>query len=283
MACSQEVAAFVFIPYGEAAVAGARRWTARSSTGTVPGPRATRCSDARSARRCRARAARRWPRRNGRPCRRGACPDACAGPAPGTDGRYCLDQRLDRVAVVDVGSRDPDGQRDALRLGQHMQLAARLAAIDGIRAGQRPPFFRRDRRGVDDHRCPVQLTARPSSSSTARCSHRHSPALVHCPNRRCAVWNGTRRRRQIPPCTRWSRPLLSANPARSSAVARWLRGIRCREETSCASCVVATAQSVMVQSHRTGHPRADCRCRPLHMMLEKIYGCQLGQFTIPGA
>jgi hypothetical protein len=61
-------------------------------------------------------------------------------PAPGADGRYRLDQRLERVAVVDVGGRDPDGQRDPLGLGQYVQLAARLPAIDGVRAGQRPPF-----------------------------------------------------------------------------------------------------------------------------------------------
>ena len=31
----------------------------------------------------------------------------------------------------------------------------------------------------------------PSSSSTARCSLGHTPAVVHWLNRRCAVWNGT--------------------------------------------------------------------------------------------
>lgn len=79
--------------------------------------------------------------------------------APRTDGWYTLHQRLQCVAVVDAGRRDTHRQRDALGAGQHAAA-------------------------------PVQLPARPTSSSTAWCSRR-TPALAHWPNRRCAVWNGT--------------------------------------------------------------------------------------------
>jgi hypothetical protein len=112
-------------------------------------------------------------------------------PAPGAGGRHCLNQRLERVAVVDIGSRDPDGQRDALRLAQHVQLAARLPAIDGVRASQRAPFFARTDAASMITEVQSSSPRAPSSSSSARCSRHHSPALVHCPKRRCAVWNGT--------------------------------------------------------------------------------------------
>jgi hypothetical protein len=57
-------------------------------------------------------------------------------PAPGPDRRDRLDQRPQRVNVMDVGGRDPDGERDALRVGQNVQLAAGLAPVDRVRAGQ---------------------------------------------------------------------------------------------------------------------------------------------------
>jgi hypothetical protein len=140
-------------------------------------------------------------------------------PAPGADGRDCLDQRLQRVAVVDVGGRGGNGQRDALRLGQYVQLAARLAAVDGIRAGQRPPFFARTDAASTITDVQSSSPRAPSSSSTARCSRRHSPALVHCPNRRCAVWNGTPndggRSRQAHPLVRTY--TIAVNTARSSS------------------------------------------------------------------
>ena len=139
--------------------------------------------------------------------------------APGADGRYCLDQRLQRVAVVDVGSRARDGQRDALGLRQHVQLAARLAAIDGVGAGQRPPFFARTDAASMITDVQSSSPRAPSSSSTARCRRRHRPALVHCPNRRCAVWNGTPndggRSRHAHPLARTC--TIAVNTARSSS------------------------------------------------------------------
>jgi hypothetical protein len=59
----------------------------------------------------------------------------------------------------------------------------------------------------------------PSSPSTARCSRRHSPALVHCPNRRCTVWNGTpndggRSRHAQPLASTYT---IAVNTARSSS------------------------------------------------------------------
>lgn len=68
-----------------------------------------------------------------------------------------------------------------------MQFAALLAAIDRIRPGQRVLLFARTDAAstIADVQSSSPLT--PSSSSTARCSLRHSPASVHAVNRRCAV------------------------------------------------------------------------------------------------
>jgi hypothetical protein len=72
-----------------------------------------------------------------------------------------------------------------------MQLAARLAAVDGTGPVSDPLFLARTDAASMIAEVQSSSPRAPSSSSTARCSRRHSPALVHCPNRRCAVWNGT--------------------------------------------------------------------------------------------
>lgn len=71
---------------------------------------------------------------------------APAWPAAGADGGYASDQRLEGLAVVGVCSGHGDGQGDAPRLGQHVQFAALLAAIDRVRPGQRTPFSPAPRR-----------------------------------------------------------------------------------------------------------------------------------------
>ncbi|MDF9803558.1 hypothetical protein M2436_002105 [Streptomyces sp. HB372] len=121
------------------------------------------------------------------------------GPAPGADGGYPEDQRLERLTVMEVRPRYCDGQRQPLGLGQHVQFAALLAAINRTGAGQRAPLFARTDAAstIADDQSSSPLA--PSSSNTARCSLRHNPASVHTEP---AVRGGRRnpeRLRQIPP------------------------------------------------------------------------------------
>lgn len=66
-----------------------------------------------------------------------------ASPAPRTDGRYREDQRLEHLAGMQVHARRCDCRRHALGLGQHVRLAALLAAIHPPRPGQRDPLCAR--------------------------------------------------------------------------------------------------------------------------------------------
>jgi hypothetical protein len=79
--------------------------------------------------------------------------------AAGADGGCTADQGLQSQAVVGVRTGHRDGRRDALGLGQHMQLAALLAAIGRFGPGSVPPFGP-DRGGIDDRRGPVQPAPR---------------------------------------------------------------------------------------------------------------------------
>jgi hypothetical protein len=109
------------------------------------------------------------------------------GSAAGPDRRQCLDQGLERVAVVGVGRRDTDGQRQAGPVGQSVDLRAGFAAVDRARAGQSAPLFALTDAPSRTARDQSIMPLPPSSSNTAWCSCRHNPASVHSVNRRCAV------------------------------------------------------------------------------------------------
>jgi len=57
------------------------------------------------------------------------------------DGRYGIDECLQQLAVVAVGWRDPQGERDAVGVHEDVALGARLAAIRRARAGLLAPLF----------------------------------------------------------------------------------------------------------------------------------------------
>jgi hypothetical protein len=60
--------------------------------------------------------------------------------APGADGGCAADQRPQGVGVADVRAGRGHRQRHAAGIGQDMELAAALASVDRVRAGQRAPF-----------------------------------------------------------------------------------------------------------------------------------------------
>ena len=68
-----------------------------------------------------------------------------------------------------------------------MELTARLATIDRIRPDQRTPLFARTDAASTITQVQSASPREPSSSSTARYSRRHTPALAQAVNRRCAV------------------------------------------------------------------------------------------------
>lgn len=62
-------------------------------------------------------------------------------PATGSDRRDGVDQWLEGLAVVSVGSGDADDQRDTGTVRQRVDLRAWFASVDGVRAGQTAPFL----------------------------------------------------------------------------------------------------------------------------------------------
>lgn len=61
---------------------------------------------------------------------------AAPGPALGPDLRNALDERLQGLGVVEVRGRDSQNKGQAVPVGEDVDLAARLAAIDRVWAGQ---------------------------------------------------------------------------------------------------------------------------------------------------
>ena len=107
--------------------------------------------------------------------------------SPGPDGRYCANQRLQRLAVVQVRTRDRHGNRKPGSIGDQVDLGALLAPIDRIRTRQVPLLRARMFTESTAHRDQSSSPRAPSSSKTRRCSFAHTRARLHSVKRRCAV------------------------------------------------------------------------------------------------
>lgn len=147
---------------------------------------------------------------------------APAWSVPGADRRDAVEQRNEHDRVVRVGGGDPDHERQAVGVGQQVQLRAGFAPIDRVRSGQFAPFFARTLAASRIARDQSISPRAPSSSSTATWMRRYSPASVHCPNRRCAVRKSTpsdggNRRHAHPLVSTYT---IEVNTARVSAGAR---------------------------------------------------------------
>lgn len=152
--------------------------------------------------------------------------EARSTPAP-ADRSDLVEQRLQKVALVHIRRRDVDGERDALAVDDQMLLGPELSAIRRVRPGLGAPPFDRTLEASMLARVQSTLSARPSSSSSARWSRSHTPAS--CQSRR--------RRQQVMPlphpisCGRYSQPIpvrstkrIPASAARSSTGGRPPRG-----------------------------------------------------------
>lgn len=113
-------------------------------------------------------------------------PEARA-PAGASEWRDGVDEREELGDVVSVRTSERDHQRDALRFGEDMVLAARTGAIGRIGTRLEPPFSAR--------MLELSTTARDQSispawwnaSSSARWSCFHTPAACQSRNRRQQV------------------------------------------------------------------------------------------------
>lgn len=75
------------------------------------------------------------------PCRHAAWPVAAGAARTLADRRHGIDQRFQQLAIVPVGRRDPQGERDAVSIDENVALGARLAAIRRARARLLAPLF----------------------------------------------------------------------------------------------------------------------------------------------
>jgi hypothetical protein len=103
------------------------------------------------------------------------------------DARDGIDQFLEDGTLVDVGGRDPQRQRDALPVDRHMPLAARLAAIGGIRAGLEPPLLAGTVAASTAARSQSIPLRAPSPSRMTWCNACQTPAWCHSRKRRQQV------------------------------------------------------------------------------------------------
>ncbi len=104
-----------------------------------------------------------------------------AGPASGwsprlPDGRYGIDHLFQYDAVVDVGSCQPDRERDALRIGEDVTLGARLAAIRRVGTCRRAPLLAATDALSRAARLKSMALRRPRRSRSTRWSLSQTPA-----------------------------------------------------------------------------------------------------------
>jgi hypothetical protein len=90
---------------------------------------------------------------------------------PGPDLGDALDERLQCLTVMQVRGRDAQGEGQAVPIGEDVDLAARLAAIDRVWAGQRSPFLAR--------KLAASTIARDQSMSPQPIGHKALGELIH--------------------------------------------------------------------------------------------------------
>jgi hypothetical protein len=98
--------------------------------------------------------------------------------------RHGIDQFVEEAAVVNICRGDPQGERDALGVGDNMTLGPGTAAIGRIGASLLAPLFA----GTDALSTQARLQsiacAPPKRSSRTRCNRFHTPAACQSRSRR---------------------------------------------------------------------------------------------------
>lgn len=114
-------------------------------------------------------------------------PPPWPAPLATADGRHGIQRCLQQPAVVLVGRGDDQAERRALGIGDEAVLAARPAAIRGVRAGRLAPLFAGTDRLSSAARSQRRRSAASSRSSRSRCSRAHTPAACQSRSRRQQV------------------------------------------------------------------------------------------------
>jgi hypothetical protein len=143
------------------------------------------------------------------------------------DARDLVEHRLQHVAVGSVGRRDVDDEGHTLAVDDQVLLGAEFPAVRRVRAGLRAPPFARTLEASSDTRDQSILSARPSSSSSARWSRSHTPATCQSRSRRQHVIplpQPISRGRYSQPIPVRSTKRMPASAARSSTGGRPPRG-----------------------------------------------------------
>jgi hypothetical protein len=108
-------------------------------------------------------------------------------PTRSADGGNAVDQRDQARAVVDVGRRELDGERDTLSIHGKMPLRAGLAAIGRVRTGVLAPFFAGTLAASTEARSQSMPSAAPRRSSIVWWMAPHTSACCHSWSRRQQV------------------------------------------------------------------------------------------------
>jgi len=108
-------------------------------------------------------------------------------PAVALKGRNGVDQREELGDVVSIRTSERDHQRDALRFGEDMVLAARAGAIRGVGTRLGPPFTARMLELSTTARDQSIAPAWWNSASSARWIFFHAPAACQSRSRRQQV------------------------------------------------------------------------------------------------
>ena len=99
-------------------------------------------------------------------------------------GRNGVDQRNQLGYVVPVGTRNADGQRDAVAVRDDMVLGAGFAPIGGVRAGLVPPKTARTLDESTRARSQSMRSAQLSLARSASWTRCHTPRAFHLAKRR---------------------------------------------------------------------------------------------------
>jgi hypothetical protein len=114
--------------------------------------------------------------------------ELCRAPARPTpalaDRRHGVDQLFEEAAVVDICRGDPQGERDAVGIGDNVALGPRAAAVGRIGAGLFAPLFAGTDALSTQARLQSMACAPPKRSSRTRCSLFHKPAACQSRSRR---------------------------------------------------------------------------------------------------
>ena len=158
-----------------------------------------------------------------------------------------LNQRQQLRHIMGVGLCDYGRERDALRVGEKVVLAARLTAIGWVRSS----FFRRCMARTDE----LSTTARARSSWSRRRSSANSTSCKRCHTP--VSCQSLSRRQQVTPEPQpisWGSiprgiPLLSTNKMPLNA-SRWPTGLRPAYCRCVSPAAAAMARSVSIRHHQ---------------------------------